>query len=70
MSKKDEQLIKEGDDEIGDDYSIAVIDNPIYDVDPDEKPGVVAYHKPGGEDDDEEEQVKVQVVGGRGHLWC
>lgn len=35
------------------------IENPLYDVDPDEKPGVVAYHKP--EDDDEEEQVKVRT---------
>ena len=62
MSKNymDEQLIKRGDDEVEDDrYSVAVVDNPIYDVDPDENPGVVTYYKSGHEDDDEDEQVKV-----------
>ena len=59
MSKKDEQLINKGDDEVEDDrYSVAVVDNPIYDVDPDEKAGTVAYYK-SGQDEDEEEQVKV-----------
>ena len=62
MSRRDEQLIKEGDDEVEDDkYSIAVVDNPIYDVDPDAKPGagVVSYYKSGQDSDDEEEEVKV-----------
>lgn len=60
MSKKekDEQLIKDDDDdEVDEDrYSVA-INNPIYDVDPDEKPGVDAYYKPGLDDDDEEVKV-------------
>ena len=61
MSKKDEQLINRGDDvEEEDKYSVALVDNPIYDVDPDEKTGTVAYYKSGqDEDDDEEELVKV-----------
>lgn len=59
MSKKDEQLIKKGDDEVEDDnYSIAVVDNPVYEVDPDDKAGVVAYYKQ-GDDEDQEELVKV-----------
>ena len=64
MSKRDDHLIKEGDDEIEDDkYSVAVVDNPIYDVDPDEKPvgpaGVARYYKSGHDSDDEEAEVKV-----------
>ena len=62
MSKRDEQLIKEGDDEVEDDkYSVAVVDNPIYDVDPDAQtgPGIVSYYKSGQDSDDEEEEVKV-----------
>ena len=62
MSKRDEQLIKEGDDEVEDDkYSVAVVDNPIYDVDPDAQPGagVVSYYKSGQDSDEEEEEVKV-----------
>ena len=63
MTKKDEQLIKPGDDEVEDDrYSVAVVDNPIYDVDPDEKPGGVAYFKSGQDYDDEDEQVKVHIL--------
>ena len=63
MSKKDEQLIKKDDDiEEDDGYSVAVVDNPIYDVDPDERAATVAYYKPGEEDDeDEEEMVKVKL---------
>ena len=59
MSKRDEQLIKKGDDiEEEDGYSVAVVDNPIYDVDPADD--TVAYYKPGQEDDeDEEDMVKV-----------
>ena len=59
--EKDEQLIKTGDDELDgeeEDMTVAVIDNPIYDVDPDERAGAVAYHKT-GYDDDEDEEVKV-----------
>ena len=60
MSKKDEQLIKKGDDEVEDDrYSVAVVDNPIYDVDPDEKAGTVAYYKGQEGDEDQEELIKV-----------
>ena len=61
MSKKDEQLIKKGDDiEEEDNYSVALVDNPIYDVDPDERAGTVAYYKSGHDGEhDEEEQVKV-----------
>ena len=62
MSKKDEQLINKGDDiEEEDRYSVAVVDNPIYDVDPDERTGTVAYYKSGHDDDDDdiEEVVKV-----------
>ena len=61
MSKRDEQLIKKGDNEEEEDkYSVAVVDNPIYDVDPDERVGTVAYYKSGHDgDDDEEELVKV-----------
>ena len=63
MSKKDEQLIKKGDDEEEEDkYSIAVVDNPIYDVDPDKRAATVAYYKSGQEDDeDEDEVVKVYM---------
>ena len=59
MSKRDEQLIKKGDDiEEEDGYSVAVVDNPIYDVD--RADDTVAYYKPGQEDDeDEEDMVKV-----------
>ena len=60
MSKKDERLIKKGDDvEEEDGYSVALVDNPIYDVDPDERAGTVAYYKSGQDDEDEEEMVKV-----------
>ena len=63
MSKKDEQLIKEGDDlEEEDKYSVAVMDmNPIYEVDPDEKVGTVAYHKSGQDDDDDDQEELVKV---------
>ena len=63
MSKKDEQLINKGDDiEEEDRYSVAVVDNPIYDVDPDERTGTVAYYKSGHDDDDDtEEVVKVRM---------
>ena len=64
--KKDEPLIDEGDNDVEDDkYSVAVIDNPIYDVDPDDRPGdrVVSYMRKGQESDDEEEQVKVNFIG-------
>ena len=66
MSKKDEQLIKKGDDvEEEDRYSVAVVDNPIYDVDPDERAGAVAYYKSGQDDDDDEEAlVKVYNYAG------
>jgi hypothetical protein len=59
MSKKDEQLIQKGDDVVEEEgYSVAVVDNPIYEVDPADD--TVAYYKPGLEDDeDEEEMVKV-----------
>ena len=46
-------------------YSVAVVDNPIYDVDPDEKTGAVAYYKSGHDDDDDEEAlVKVYNYAG------
>ena len=54
--EKDDQLIKPEDDKVEDEDNVA-IENPIYDIDPDEKPCVVTYHK--AEDDDEEDQVKV-----------
>jgi hypothetical protein len=58
MSKKDEQLIKEGDDIMEEDrYSVAVVDNPIYDVDPDERTGTVAYYRSGQDDDDDTDEV-------------
>ena len=63
LSKKDDPLIKEGDDVVEDDkYSVALVDNPIYDVDPDAHPGVgvVSYYKSGQDSDDEEEEVKVK----------
>ena len=42
-------------------YSVAVVNNLIYDVDPDERTGTVAYYKSGHDDDDDdiEEVVKV-----------
>ena len=62
MSKKDEQLIKKGDDvEEDDKYSVAVVDNPIYDMDPDEKPDTVAYYKSGHDDDDDDQEELVKV---------
>ena len=63
MSKKDEQLIKKGEyGEEDDGYTVAVVDNPVYDVDPDEKAGTVAYYKSGRDDDeDEEEMVEVKL---------
>ena len=61
MSKKDEQLINKGDDvEEEDGYSVAVVDNPMYDVDPADD--TVAYYKPGEEDaEDEDEEGVVKV---------
>ena len=49
---QDDQLIKPEYDEEEDTIAI---ENPIYDVDPDEKPGVVVYRKE--EDDDEEDKL-------------
>ena len=60
MSKKDEQLIKKGEYvEEDDGYTVAVIDNPVYDVDPEEKAATVAYYKPGEEDEEEMVEVKL-----------
>lgn len=65
MSKKDEKLIKPGDDDIGQDlevnlgdqddrYSIAVVENPLY---AEHEAAAVSYHK--GDPDEDEEEVKV-----------
>ena len=63
MSKKDEQLIKKGDDEEEDDkYSVAVVANPMYDVDPDERAATVAYYKSGQEDDEDEDEDEIVMV--------
>ena len=60
MSKKDEQLIKKGEyAEEDDGYTVDVVDNPVYDVDPEEKAATVAYYKP--EEEDEEEMVEVKL---------
>ena len=51
-------LINKGDDvEEEDRYSVAVMDNPIYDVDPEERAGTVAYYRSGQDDDDDTEEV-------------
>ena len=67
MSKKDENLIKPDDDDIGQDeevdlgdlddrYSIAVVENPLYAEH--EGSAAVSYHK-GDPGEDAEEEIKV-----------
>jgi hypothetical protein len=69
VTKKDEKLIKPGDDiNIGqevdadlisqdDRYSIAVVENPLYAEA--EHENAVSYHKAGADEDGDEEEVKV-----------
>ena len=69
MRKKDEKLIKPGDDNINiglepeldigdldDRYSIAVVENPLY---AENEGAAVSFHKGDGEDDEEEVKVRV-----------
>ena len=72
VTKKDEKLIKPGDDiNIGqeievdlvsqdDRYSIAVVENPLYAEA--EHENVVSYHKAGADEDGDEEEVKVHQL--------
>ena len=51
MTKKDdEHQIRKDDDE--DNHFVATVDNPIYDMDPDEKADPVVHYKSGQEDGD------------------